>query len=172
MIERDFKMATLKDASKESTDEEIQLLVDFLERKIDYLPEELVSFEEPLAEAKSTMLPEEKDPEAQGVNETIISDPTETIENELTKRPHLKLIPNTAIVHGESPLSPTDVAAVKYLVKGIVSEVIAPEIWINPETNEAAHNVRGLQYEDHNVVSFRRLGTKPLSIHEVFSSSD
>jgi hypothetical protein len=165
-------MATLKDATKPSTDEEIQQLVDFLEKKIDYLPEELVSFEEPLIEAKSIILPEEKDPETQGANETIISDPTETIENELSKSPHLKLIHNTAIVHSKSPPSPIDAEAVNYLDKGTISEVIAPEKLINPETNEASHNVRALRVEEPKVVSFQRLGYKPIPLTDVFSSSE
>lgn len=163
------RIVTLKNISKASTDEEIKLLVDFLEQKIDSLPHELLSFEEPLIEAKPPS--EERDPEGQGSNEKKVFDLDETIEDEKRKRPHLYPIRQTAIVHSESPPSPTDTQAINFLKGKPITGVIAPEMWINPERNEAAHNVRALEVEEPNVASIKRLGTKSIPITDVFNES-
>lgn len=147
------------------------MIVDFLEAKIDHLPESMVVFDEPIVEAKSRILPVEKAPDGQGPNERRIKDPMEEIETIVSRKPYLQVVPEST-VHTGSGNSEIDKKTIRFLMGKNVPNAIGPELWFNPTTQEAAHSVRALNVDEPNIASIQRLGTKPLSLDDIPTAAD
>jgi len=158
---------TLKDNLPPPSDAEINAMVAFLKDGTGILPEDIITFDEPIVVAKPE-LPVERAPEGQGENEPIVANPLALVEQIASSMPGIH-VAEEAVVSPTSGLSPTDEVAIRFLQKKPVpKQIVGPEIYVNPITQRASENVRGLSVEG-NIASIDRHGRKPRMI-EVFSS--
>lgn len=169
-IVNDSWIAALKDNTGDGTEQDISHIVDHL-KKGALLPSHLAASEEILPESTSVELPVERAPETQGPNERVIYDAEERLGQIVSKNPTLQIVP-PALVHSDSPPSPTDQALIHHLEGATVTPVVGKEIWVDPNTQNAAVNIRSFKIEEPTVLTLQRLGTMPLPITKALSIAD